>query len=411
MQVLYNIFIYLYSAAISVAALFYNKAKLLQSGRRKIFDNLAQQCENKQIVWFHCASLGEYEQGKPLIQKFREQYPDLTFLVTFFSPSGYEVKKNDKDIDILAYLPADTPKNARKFIRAVKPKAVFFVKYEYWYNFMNELYINKIPFYYLSAIFRSKQYFFQPYGRWFAEQLKKCTYFFVQNKLSQILLNQIDIEQVAVTGDTRFDRVYHIAQKNTELDFMREFKQDSKLIIAGSSWQPDEELLNNVFEIAKNDYKIVLAPHLIDPEHITSIKQLFSKEKVVCYTQLEGKNLAEYNVLIIDTIGILRKIYKYADIAYIGGAFGSGLHNTLEAAVFGIPLFFGPEYDHFNEAVELVTRKGAFSIVTSEEMIIKLRGFKANPDYYKQTCQICAQYVHENLGACDKIAEYIHLEN
>ena len=411
MQVLYNIFIYLYSAAISVAALFYNKAKLLHSGRRKIFNNLAQQCDNKQIVWFHCASLGEYEQGKPLIQKFREQYPDLTFLVTFFSPSGYEVKKNDKDIDILAYLPSDTPKNARKFIQTVKPKAVFFVKYEYWYNFINELYINKIPFYYLSAIFRSKQYFFQPYGRWFAEQLKKCTYFFVQNKLSQILLNQIGIEQVAVTGDTRFDRVYHIAQKNTELDFMREFKQDTKLIIAGSSWQPDEELLNKVFESAKNDYKIVLAPHLIDPEHITSIKQLFGKEKVVCYTQIEGKNLAEYNVLIIDTIGILRKIYKYADIAYIGGAFGTGLHNTLEAAVFGIPLFFGPEYDHFNEAVELVTRKGAFSIVTSEEMIIKLRGFKANPDYYKQTCQICAQYVHENLGACDKIAEYIHLEN
>ena len=401
---MYTLFIKIYSLGIAIAALFNDKARLLYRGRRKTFSILKEQCTGKQIVWLHAASLGEYEQGKPLIQKMRAQHPEYTFLVTFFSPSGYEVKKNDKDIDIVAYLPADTRRNARRFLQTVKPVAAFFVKYEYWYNFIQELAKNQIPFYYLSAIYRPTQYFFKPYGKWFARQLKKCTHFFVQNAKSKDLLNQIGIEQVTITGDTRFDRVFTIAQQNEVLPFVEEFKDNGKLLVAGSTWQPDEQVLVNVFDQIKyNGYKLILAPHLIDKEHIESIKRLFKNEKVVCFSAINGQNLAEYNVLIIDAIGFLSKVYKYADVAHIGGAFATGLHNTLEAAVFGIPLFFGPHYSKFNEAIELVARKGAFSIHSAEEMKAIMQQFEDQPEVYYKTCRICEDYVKENLGACDKI--------
>lgn len=406
---MYTFFIHLYSLGIAIAALFNEKAKLLHSGRKKTFSILKQQCAGKQIVWLHAASLGEYEQGKPLIQKLRAQHPEYTFLVTFFSPSGYEVKKNDKDIDIVAYLPADTRRNAQRFLQIVKPTAAYFVKYEYWYNFIRELNRNKIPCYYLSAIYRPSQYFFKPYGKWFARQLQKCTHFFVQNEQSQKLLNQIGIAQVTITGDTRFDRVFAIAQKNESLAFVEEFKGAGKLLVAGSTWQPDEQVLVNVFEKIKHfGYKMILAPHLIDKEHIESIKKLFSQEKVICFSNINGKNLAEYDVLVIDAIGFLSKVYKYADVAHIGGAFATGLHNTLEAAVFGIPLFFGPHYSKFNEAIELVDRQGAFSIHSAEEMKKIMEEFETNTELYYRTCRICEKYVKENLGACDKILAQIN---
>ena len=407
MRFIYSLFIALYSAGIAVASPFYEKARIMQRGRRESFKVLSETCEKKKIIWFHCASLGEYEQGKPLIQKLRAQYVGYTFLVTFFSPSGYEVKKNDKDIDIAAYLPADSPRNARRFIRTVKPVAAFFVKYEYWFNYMKELSDNKIPFFYLSAIFRPSQYFFKPYGRWFARQLQACTHFFVQNETSAQLLRSIGIDQVAVTGDTRFDRVFAIAQQQTELPFAASFKEDRKLLVAGSSWQPDELILAEVFPKIKNNYKLLIAPHVIDKEHINSIKNLFRDEKVFCHSDMDGKNLAEYNVLIVDTIGLLSKLYRYADVAMIGGAFATGLHNTLEAAVFGIPLFFGPKYAKFQEAVELVRRGGAFSIHTSAEMTERMAQFETDPDFYQKTCQICKDYVTENLGSCDKILKYL----
>ena len=406
MRFFYSLFIHLYSFGIFIASFFNEKAKILQSGRRKSFQILEENCENKKVIWFHCASLGEYEQGKPLIQKLRAKYPAYTFLVTFFSPSGYEVKKNDKDIDIAAYLPADSSRNARRFIRTVQPVAAFFVKYEYWYNYMKELSDSKIPFFYLSAIFRPSQYFFKPYGRWFARQLRTCTRFFVQNETSAQLLNSIGIDRVAVTGDTRFDRVFAIAQQQAELPFAADFKGESKLLVAGS-WQPDEQVLAEVFPKIKNSYKLLIAPHVIDKEHVSAIKNLFREEKVLCYSEMDGKNLAEYNVLIVDTIGLLSKLYRYADVAMIGGAFATGLHNTLEAAVFGIPLFFGPEYAKFQEAVELVRRGGAFSIRTSAEMTERMAQFETNPDFYQKTCQICTEYVTENLGSCDKIIEFL----
>lgn len=407
MRLLYTLFIHLYNFGIRIASLFNEKAKLLHNGRKETFEVIRSQCDGKKIIWLHAASLGEYEQGKPLIQKLRATHPDCQFLVTFFSPSGYEVKKNDKDIDIVCYLPADTPRNVKHFLDIVRPEAAFFVKYEYWFNFIKELSDRKIPFYYLSAIFRPTQYFFKSYGNWFAKQLKLCNHFFVQNEISEELLQSIGIKQVTVTGDTRFDRVYAIAQQNESLDFMEDFKGDSKLIVVGSSWQPDEHIIQQIWPNFKNNHKLVIAPHVIDKEHIKSIKSLFSDEKVICFSERSGQNLAEYDIFIIDTIGLLSKIYKYADVAMVGGAFATGLHNTLEAAVFGIPVFFGPKYQKFNEAIELVHRKGAFSIQNADEMRNIMFRFENEPDFYYHTCEICNSFVQDNLGAVDKIIDQL----
>ena len=403
MRLLYTFSIRLYNAAIAIASLFNEKARLLHRGRKSTLSILKEKCKGKNILWLHAASLGEYEQGKPLIQKLKRRHPDATFLVTFFSPSGYEVKKNDADIDIACYLPGDTPKQVRQFLDVVQPQMAFFVKYEYWYNFMKGLKDRNIPFYYLSAIFRPSQYFFKPYGRWFARQLRNCTHFFVQNEESYQLLQNIDIKNVTITGDTRFDRVYAISQQNERLDFMEAFKADKKLLVVGSSWQPDEQVVHQIYDFIKNDYKVVFAPHVISKEHINFIKLLFSEEKMVCFSERTDQNLAEYNLFVVDTIGLLSRIYKYADVAMVGGGFETGLHNTLEAAVFGIPVFFGPRYAKFNEAIELVRRKGGFSIQNAEEMRRIMDRFYSEPDFYQNTCQICLEFVKENLGACDKI--------
>ena len=408
MRLLYTFSIHLYNAAIAIAALFNEKARLLHSGRKNTLPVLKEKCAGKFVIWLHAASLGEYEQGKPLIQKLKQRYPNATFLVTFFSPSGYEVKKNDADIDVACYLPGDTPRQVRQFLDLVQPQMAFFVKYEYWYNFMKGLKDREIPFYYLSAIFRPSQYFFKPYGKWFARQLHSCTHFFVQNEESQRLLQNIAIENVTITGDTRFDRVYAIAQQNEKLDFIEQFKGDKKLLVVGSSWQPDESVVRQIYDFIKNDYKIVFAPHIISKEHISGIKSLFKEEKIVCFSERSDQNLAEYDLFIIDTIGLLSRIYKYADVAMVGGGFETGLHNTLEAAVFGIPVFFGPKYAKFNEAIELVRRQGGFSIQNADEMRRIMEKFRCEPEFYQKTCQICSDFVKENLGACDKILAVIN---
>ncbi len=347
--------------------------------------------------------MGEFEQGKPLMERIRKEHPECSILLTFFSPSGYEIRKNEPLADVVAYLPADTLRNVRRFLDIVQPKAAIFVKYEYWFNYMDALYKRQIPFYYISAIYRPSQHFFKWYGGWFVRQLKKCTHFFVQNAISQQLLNSIGIHNVTIAGDTRFDRVYAIAQQDYTLDFAVRFKGDSQLFVAGSTWEPDEQLLRQVFDAVHDRYKLILAPHMIDSEHIKNIKNLFSDYKVLRYTEMEGQTIEDYQVLIIDTIGLLSKIYKYSDISYIGGAFGKGLHNILEAGVFGVPLFFGPKYSKFNEAVELVSRGGAFSIQTAEEMTTHIQQFSAQPEQYGAVCDICRTFVQENLGAVDKI--------
>ena len=395
MRLLYSVAIHLYNAAIHFTALFNFKARQWVQGRRGVFDFLARQCaEKKHIIWFHAASLGEFEQGKPLMQLYRQQHPECTILVTFFSPSGYEVKKNDKVADIIYYLPLDTPRNARRFLDIVPVEKAVFVKYEYWYNYMHQLSLRHVPFYYISAIFRPSQYFFKSYGKWFAQQLKKCTYFFVQNEVSRDLLHSIGIDQVEITGDTRFDRVYDISRQQYELDFVQDFcKEDTKLIVAGSTWGPDEQLLKQLLEKLPANYKLVLAPHVTDAKHIGQIKELFQEFSTICYTEKDGKDLSSYRVLVIDTIGILSKIYKYSYISYIGGAFETGLHNILEAAVFGVPLFFGPKYQKFNEAVQLVALKGAFSIISYEEMLQKCQLYASSPEAYSAVCEICKKYV------------------
>lgn len=409
MRLLYSISLYLFNAAIHLAALFNYKAQLWVHGRRHVFDFLKEQCQGKQhIIWFHAASLGEFEQGKPLMQLYRQQHPECTILITFFSPSGYEIKKNDKVADIICYLPLDTPRNARRFLDIVPVEKAVFVKYEYWYNYMQQLSLRHVPFYYISAIFRPSQYFFKPYGTWFAQQLKKCTYFFVQNEVSKKLLHSIGIDQVEITGDTRFDRVYDISRQQYKLDFVQDFRQeDTRLIVAGSTWGPDEQLLKNLLEKLPANYKLVLATHVTDAKHIGQIKELFQEFSTVCYTEKDGKDLSSYRVLVIDTIGILSKIYKYSYISYIGGAFETGLHNILEAAVFGVPLFFGPKYQKFNEAVQLVALQGAFSITSYEEMLQKCQLYASSPEAYTAVCEICKKYVESNLGSCEKIMKII----
>jgi len=404
MQFFYSLSICFLTCFIKLASVFSEKAKLWRTGRKNIFSFLEEKCAGKEnIIWFHCASLGEFEQGKPLMEKFKQQEKNVTILVTFFSPSGYEIKKNDKTADIVTYLPVDTKKNAKKFILIVKPKQVFFVKYEFWFNYIQELTKMKIPFYYISAIFRENQYFFKNYGKWFLKQLQKCSFFFVQNVNSKKLLEKHGISKVIITGDTRFDRVYAIAHQAYTLDFVTEFKNDKKLLVAGSTWNPDEKLLSKLFPKINANYKLVIAPHLVDKNHITQIKKLFHSFSVVCFSEKETKNISDYDILIIDTIGILSKIYKYADISYIGGAFKTGLHNILEGAVFEKPVFFGPHYQKFNEAVELVQKGGAFSIKKPEEMFQKIDTFENNANFYHQTCEICKNYVAQNLGATEKI--------
>ena len=405
MLILLSIGVILYTIGIIVASLFSKKARLWIRGRRGQFDKLsATISRDDHPIWVHSASLGEYEQARPIMEKIKQNHPNIKILATFFSPSGYEIRKNDTLPDYIFYLPSDTKRHARKFMRIVQPRMAIFVKYEFWYNYIHELSKQNIPFYYVSAIFRPDQYFFKPHGKWFTRQLSKASGFFVQNEESKQLLNSIGIEQVEVCGDTRFDRVYAIANQSYTLDFVQTFKQNKKLIVAGSTWGPDEELLSKLFSNL-HGYKLIVAPHEISRK--AEVMKTFGKFKTVFYTESSDENLENADILIIDTIGMLSKIYKYSDISYIGGAFKTGLHNILEAAVFGVPLFFGPHYSKFNEAVMLVQQKGAFSIRSHSEMMDIIRHFESDPAYYESTCAICRHYVQQNIGACDRIYERI----
>ena len=407
MLILFSIGIILYTVSICIAALFNKKARLWVKGRMGQFDKLAEAFKgDEHPVWVHSASMGEYEQASPLIEKIKHEHPDIKVLVTFYSPSGYEIRKNDTLPDYVYYLPSDTKRHARRFLQIVQPRMAIFIKYEFWYNYMNQLYSRNIPFYYVCAIFRPSQYFFKPVGKWCAKQLKKASGFFVQNKESEDLLRSIDIQQVEVCGDTRFDRVYSIATQPYTLDFAERFKQSHKLIVAGSTWGPDESLLAQLFSRLEG-YKLIVAPHEITRKD--EVLKTFAKFKTVLFTEASEEMLETAEVLIVDTIGMLSKIYKYSGISYVGGAFKTGLHNILEAAVFGVPLFFGPNFSRFNEAVMLVERKGAFSIRSSEEMYNILHRFEQEPEAYKATCDICRQYVAENIGACDRIYNRIFL--
>lgn len=404
MVVIYNIFIRLYSFAILIASVFNPKARLFVKGRKNIFKKIKQNIDKShQIVWFHCASLGEFEQGRPVIEELKRKFPNYKILLTFFSPSGYEIRKNYKGADYVFYLPIDTKRNATKFIKAVNPKIVFFVKYEFWYHYLNVLNKKNIPVYIFSAIFRKNQLFFKSYGGFYRKMLQKFNFLFVQNKESKTLLNSINITNVEITGDTRFDRVYSIASQAKNIPIIKAFKQDKKIIIAGSTWKPDEELLIQFINSGKkDDLKYIIAPHEIFIENIERIEKAINK-KAIRYSQADEQNVLDAQVIIIDNIGLLSSLYKYGDIAYIGGGFGKGIHNVLEAATFGLPLIFGTNYHQFNEAVQLINLKAAFVVNNFFDLNKVFNSLLINEKTLQKTGAISKNYVVSNLGATSRI--------
>lgn len=397
---LYNLIIQITVFALKPVALFNPKINFFVEGRKHIFEILQKKInQNDKTIWFHAASLGEYEQGLPVIEKIKNKYPEHKIVLTFFSPSGYEVRKKNSVADITVYLPLDTKKNAKHFLDLVHPEIVFFIKYEYWLNYLNELQKLKIPTYLISGIFRKDQIFFKWYGKFYRKALNAFTHLFVQNENSKKLLLQLGKTNVTVSGDTRFDRVVSILEKDNSLDFISEFKNNTLTIVVGSSWSKDENLLIDYINQTKNKIKFIIAPHNIKEQQIQELKQSISK-KVILFSEKSTKNLADFDVFIIDTIGILSKIYSYADIAYVGGGFGKpGIHNILEPATFGVPIIIGPNFSHFAEAIALVNTGGCISITNKNELTDAFSDLIYNSDIRNEKGHICSNFVQMNKGA------------
>ena len=377
------------------------------NGRKQSFSILSEKLNSAdKTIWFHAASLGEFEQGLPVMEAFKKKFPNHKLVVTFFSPSGYEVRKNNTVADVTIYLPWDTKRNVKKFLKIVKPEKAIFVKYEYWINYLSELKKQNIPTYLISGIFRENQAFFKWYGGFYRRALHCFTHFFVQNESSKKLIETLGFKNVTVSGDTRFDRVFAISERNNHLDFVEKFKSNHLLVVAGSTWEPDEKLLTEYINQNKSTTKLVIAPHNIKSEQIQSLKSQINKS-VVLFSEKEGKNLSDFDVMIIDTIGILTKIYSYADIAYVGGGFGNpGVHNVLEPAVFGIPIVIGKNYSHFAEATELVNLNGIISIKTQDELNQIFDKLNNDSSFRQEKGKICAEFIMSQKGATQKIMNY-----
>ena len=403
----YNLLVHLAGFLLKIVALFSPKIKLFVEGRKTVFATLSSKISvTDKTIWFHAASLGEYEQGLPVMEKIKEKFPNHKIIVTFFSPSGYEVRKNNTVADVTVYLPLDTKSNAQQFLKLTHPEMAFFIKYEYWPNYLNELQKQNVKTYLISGIFREKQSFFKWYGGFYRNALKSFHYFFVQNESSKKLLQSIGFNHVKVSGDTRFDRVVAILERNNSLDFIEQFKNDTTTIVIGSSWPKDEELLIHYINHSQG-VKFIIAPHNIKAEQIQQLKQSITK-KTVLFSEKENQNLAEFDVFIIDTIGILTKIYSYADIAYVGGGFGNpGVHNLLEPATFGVPIVIGPNYTHFAEATALVNLNGCLSITNQSELKQAFDVLLQNEDERLEKGHICATFVQMNKGATDLILNHI----
>jgi len=357
-------------------------------------------------IWIHCASLGEFEQGLPIIEQLKKQYQSHKIIISFFSPSGYEVKKNSAVADVIVYLPLDTRANAKCFLNIVHPDVAIFVKYEFWPNYLTELKHRNIKTLLVSGIFRKDQAFFKAYGKWMQDSLRTFNHFFVQNESSKKLLNNIQFKNVSVAGDTRFDRVSEILKRDNSLDFIETFKQNKTTIVYGSSWSDDESIYLDYLNSAKS-IKHIIAPHDIKPHKIEKLRNSITKS-VLLFSEKDGKNPADYEVLIIDTIGLLTKIYSYADIAYVGGAFKTGLHNTLEPAVFGIPVVIGPEFQKFQEAVDLVDRKGILTVSNKEMYTTVISKLVHSKNYRLTIGEINNNYIFEQAGATTKILNYLN---
>lgn len=412
MLFLYNLIIIFASQVVKLLALFSPKMKLFVDGRKEVFSILKSKINTTdKTIWFHAASLGEYEQGLPVIEKIKVQYPNHKIVVTFFSPSGYEVRKNNTVADATVYLPLDTKSNAQKFIKAINPELVFFIKYEYWPNYLNKLKKLEIKTYLISGIFRENQAFFKWYGGFYRNALKTFDYFFVQNESSKNLIQSIGFNNVKISGDTRFDRVVAILERDNSLDFIEQFKDNKTTIVIGSSWPKDENLLVNYINNAQSNLKFIIAPHNIKSEQIANLKSQITKSTILFSENVETRHalsIQEKNVFIIDTIGILTKIYSYADIAYVGGGYGNtGVHNILEPATFGVPIVIGPNYSHFAEAIALVHQEGCVSISNQNELDEAFDNLISNEDVRHEKGHICSTFVQMNKGATEVILKHI----
>ena len=420
---MYNLIMYLYLCGVAVVSLFNEKVRKMWRGERQAVRILREKVDpDAQYVWFHAASLGEFEQGRPLMEQLRRDHPEYKILLTFFSPSGYEVRKNYEGADIICYLPVDTVTNARRFLRAVRPVMAFFIKYEFWYNYLHILKHRGVPVYSVSSIFRPDQVFFRWYGRQYAHVLRCFTRFFVQNEVSGELLAKIGITDVQVVGDTRFDRVLQIKAAAKKLPVVEAFingersemseKSAPKVFVAGSSWQPDEEIFIPWFN-AHPEWKLIIAPHVIGEDHLQQIEKQLEGRKVVRYSQVTDTTLSplsshlsslqDAEVLIIDCFGLLSSIYGYADITYVGGGFGVGIHNTLEAAVWDVPVIFGPNNQRFQEAQGLKACGGGFEITSAEDFQQVMKHLVEEPQTLRHAGQQSGAFVAQMTGATQLI--------
>ncbi|MDD6744360.1 MAG: glycosyltransferase N-terminal domain-containing protein [Bacteroidales bacterium] len=409
---MYNVIIYLIQFGVAVASLFSEKVRKMWKGECASFGVLRDKLEpDAQYIWFHAASLGEFEQGRPLMEQIRKEHPQYKILLTFFSPSGYEVRKNYAGADIICYLPIDTIGNARKFLRTVRPVMAFFIKYEFWYNYLHVLKHRQIPTYSVSSIFRKDQVFFKWYGRHYGKVLNCFTRFFVQNEESRRLLATIGIHDVDVVGDTRFDRVLQIKEAAKQLPIVESFVQGTadgkraKVFVAGSSWLPDEEIFIPFFNKHK-DWKLIIAPHVIGEDHLKQIDQLLDR-KTVRYTQATEATASEADCLLIDCFGLLSSVYHYGDISYVGGGFGVGIHNVLEAAVWDMPVIFGPNNERFREAQGLKKAQGGFDIASAEDFERIMLRLMTDASYLHDCGQHAGQFVEGMTGATPKILRRI----
>lgn len=408
MQTLYNIIVYLASAFIPIAALVNPKLRLFYKGRKETFSKLQERISNTdKTVWMHCASLGEFEQGRPLLEKVKSQYPDYKIILSFFSPSGYEIRKNYELADVVVYLPLDTPKKARKFIELAHPSLAIFVKYEFWPNILTALQQKNIDTILISGIFRKNQLFFKKQGAWYRESLKTFKHFFVQDEDSVSLLKSIGFSNITKSGDTRFDRVFDLIKQRKKLPLVEAFIQNKHILVAGSSWPKDEELLveyiNN--QASKNE-KFIFAPHNIQENLIENLVKKI-QPKTVLFSEANIENLSNATVLIIDSIGILTSVYYYANVAYVGGGFGAGIHNILEPATYGIPIIVGPNYQKFKEAIELIEHDACFEISETKALSKQLKDFSQHENITKLAGKNALTYVKNNTGATKIITNYI----
>jgi 3-deoxy-D-manno-octulosonic-acid transferase len=405
---MYNIIIYAYLLGVAIYSRFNEKVRKMWRGERDAFGVLREKVEpGARYVWFHAASLGEFEQGRPLMEQIKRDHPELKILLTFFSPSGYEVRKNYEGADIICYLPLDTIRNARRFLRLIRPEMAFFIKYEFWYNYLHILKHRGVPTYSVSSIFREGQVFFRWYGRQYGRVLKCFTHFYVQNEKSRELLHSIGIDCVTIVGDTRFDRVLQIKNQSKELPVVESFLKDApKVFVAGSSWPPDEEIFIRYFR-EHPEWKLIIAPHVIGEDHLQQIDKLLAGRKMMRYTTAVESQ--EASVLIIDCFGLLSSIYRYATVSYVGGGFGVSIHNTLEAAVWGCPVIFGPENKKFQEAQGLKACGGGFEIKGYEDFEQLMNRFIKDTSYLKDAGQKAGDYVKNLAGATEKILSDIEI--